>query len=239
MTLAERLQKIAENVPKVFDAGKYQAWSDYQDNYQQNGTRTAYPYAYAYANDEVFKPKYNLICSGYYGAQGVFAYSTITDVAKILNDRGILIDTSGAQIFSDFCRSSKTISSPPLDLTSATNVSLAFYDATNLRDVTLLNIHADLKFDRTFGYSPKIENVVVTGTIGQDIDFQYATYLSKASITNIIEHLSTTSSGKTLTLSKKAVNTAFATSYGGADGSTSEEWIALVNSRTNWTISLI
>ena len=50
--------------------------------------------------------------------------------------------------------------------------------------------------------------------------------------------LSDTASGKTLTLSLTAVNNAFETSAGAKDGSTSAEWTALVDAKTNWTITL-
>lgn len=63
--------------------------------------------------------------------------------------------------------------------------------------------------------------------------------LSKPSITSIINCLSTTTSGLTVTLSKTAVNNAFETSEGVADGSTSQEWLNLVATKTNWTISLV
>lgn len=63
--------------------------------------------------------------------------------------------------------------------------------------------------------------------------------LSKNSILSLISCLSAEASGKTLTLSQTAVNTAFETSPGAADGSTSAEWLALVEAHSNWTISLL
>ena len=50
--------------------------------------------------------------------------------------------------------------------------------------------------------------------------------------------LTDTASGKTITFSKTAVNKAFETSAGANDGSTSAEWLALVGTKPNWTISL-
>lgn len=61
---------------------------------------------------------------------------------------------------------------------------------------------------------------------------------SKASILSIFDCLADDVSDKAMLLSLDAVNTAFETSEGAADGSTSAEWTALVESKPNWTISL-
>ena len=45
--------------------------------------------------------------------------------------------------------------------------------------------------------------------------------------------------GQAVSVKKDAVNIAFETSAGAGDGSTSAEWLALVATKTNWTISLV
>ena len=67
----------------------------------------------------------------------------------------------------------------------------------------------------------------------------YPKQLSKDSIQNIMSCLSDDATGKTLTIPVAAVNSAFETSDGAADGSTSAEWLALVEAHSNWTISLV
>lgn len=63
--------------------------------------------------------------------------------------------------------------------------------------------------------------------------------LSKNSMLSLVPCLSDEAAGKTLSVSHTAVNAAFETSEGAADGSTSEEWTALVESKPNWTIALL
>ena len=63
--------------------------------------------------------------------------------------------------------------------------------------------------------------------IGKNIDFHWSP-LNKASITKIIEHLSDTANGTTLSLKQSAVESEFETS----------EWNEMVASKSNWTISL-
>ena len=59
-----------------------------------------------------------------------------------------------------------------------------------------------------------------------------------AAVINIFSVLSTDSTGKTLSLSLGAVDTAFETAEGLGDGSTSAEWLALRATKENWTITL-
>lgn len=83
-----------------------------------------------------------------------------------------------------------------------------------------------------------LREVRFSGTIAISMDFKSCP-LSKDTIFNIFSCLSDTASGKTLTLKASAVNTAFETSEGASDGSSSTEWTAIVDSHSNWTISLI
>lgn len=75
------------------------------------------------------------------------------------------------------------------------------------------------------------------GNIDASMGFAWCP-LDKASTTSVISALSDTATAQTLTLSLSAVNTAFETSEGAADGSTSEEWLALAETKPNWLIEL-
>jgi hypothetical protein len=92
-----------------------------------------------------------------------------------------------------------------------------------------LIVFEGLKYLSAFKGCTNLKSIVFEGVIGQDIDFQWSTLLSKESIENIIAHLSSNATGKTLTLSKTAVNNVFST----------EEWSSLVSKKSNWTITLI
>lgn len=76
------------------------------------------------------------------------------------------------------------------------------------------------------------------GTIQVHISFYRSRSLEKGSIVNVFSCLSNEISGLTATFAKEAVNTAFETSPGAADGSTSTEWLELVATKPNCTISL-
>ena len=75
------------------------------------------------------------------------------------------------------------------------------------------------------------------GKINVSISFEWLA-LDKANTTSVINALSATTTGQTLTLNLSAVNAAFETSSGAKDGSTSTEFAALIATKTNWTIIL-
>ena len=83
-----------------------------------------------------------------------------------------------------------------------------------------------------------LTEVTFEGTIASSISFAWSP-LNRASILSCFSVLSDTATGKTATFKQTAVDTAFETSQGAADGSTSPEWLALVDTKSNWTISLV
>jgi hypothetical protein len=83
-----------------------------------------------------------------------------------------------------------------------------------------------------FAYNYVLKNLTIEGTIGQNgFSVVDCKELSKASIISIINALSTTTSGLTVTLSKTAVVNAFGSE-------TSAEWVTLKNEKSNWTVAL-
>ena len=126
----------------------------------------------------------------------------------------------------------------------------AFYSCKNLHTIPLLEVNRNVAFTSTFGACSALTEIRFAGEIGKDISLLSSTKLTKDSICSTIEHLAspeTEITGKTLTLSIKAVNKAFETSEGANDGSTSAEWIELAGEkdneekpgiRPNWTITL-
>ena len=83
-------------------------------------------------------------------------------------------------------------------------------------------------FTSTFIQCNALENLTIDGTIGQNnFNLKDSTKLSKASIESVIDALSTTTSGLTVTFSKTAVDNAF----------TADEWAALKATKSNWDIT--
>ena len=129
-----------------------------------------------------------------------------------------------------------------VDTSQASNSYLAFYVFAAVEEIDgtpldLSGITAN-SGERMFELAEKLREIRFKGSIPCNLKFPVSP-LSKDSMLSVFSCLSADVSGKTLTLNKEAVDKAFETSPGAADGSTSAEWLALVAEHSNWTISLV
>lgn len=128
-----------------------------------------------------------------------------------------------------------------LDLTklSTTGLYRLCYKSTRMKRIVLSNItNTGIQFMDAFYNCTALEELFFeNSTIGQSLDAQYSP-LCKDSILSVFTALADTATSKSVTFNLNAVNTAFETSEGAADGSESEEWLNLVATKPNWTISL-
>lgn len=244
MNIVEKLTTIAQNEELVYEAGKKTQLDEFWDYYQDNGKRDNYSYAFYGSGwrGSTFNPKYNISPSA---ATDMFRFfnqdgcpgrgGTPVDMATVLKNNNVCLDlsnlkgTTGRYLFY-FSGISKL---PKLDMSGITNFQYCFkYSA--IESIEKLTISETATFDECFADCAKLKHIIISGTIGNDISFSSSPMLDKESIQSIIAALSKTATGKTLTLSKTAVNNSF----------TENEWIALISSKSNqyngsWTISLI
>lgn len=233
MSIAEKLQTIAENEQRVYDAGKKAEYDAFWDSYQENGNRTNYEYSFSGLgwNDETFKPQYDIKISQ---STHMFSGCGITDLVGLLERCGVSFDTSKSIGTSYVATNSTTITTfPSYDCRNRSHMNYFITNCPKLRSIGTLTLKDDgsQAFTlNTLNGNTNLEEIRFEGVIGQNgLDLHWSKKLSKASIESIINHLSTTTSGLTVTLSQEAVNNAF----------TAEEWAALIATRTNWTISLV
>ena len=181
------------------------------DSIQDKGERTEYRYFFwAYYPFDILPPKYDIELKGATAGISAFAW----------NDRIKEIAVT-------------------ITLRDGDVASSLFNGSRNLHTVKKLVVQEGTKYPATFQFCDSLANLPIEGTIGQDgLNLSWSP-LSKASLASVINALSATTTGLTVTLRLAAVNTAFETSTGAADGSTSEEWLALAATKPNWTINLI
>ena len=224
-----------------YGEGQQSEYDRFWDAFQQNGRRGGYQYAFAGTgekdawNDETFKPKYDMILGeGYTGSQ-MFWWCPASNIAETLEKQGVRLDTTRCGSMTQMFQSAFTKRVPELNCTHAMDYGNGLeYTFVNslIETIDKLIVTEALTYYAAFKNCYYLKNITFEGAIGQNIDFADSTQLSKESIENIIEHLSATASGKTLTLSSTAVTNAFGST-------TASEWTSLVNSRSNWTISLV
>lgn len=222
-----------------YDEGQTAEYDRFWDSFQDYGNRRNYQNGFASTgsndawNDETFKPKYDLILGYGYTGNGMFIYSPLTNIAETLENLGVRLDTTNCGYFSQMFQSSATKRIPEIVCTSDYGYGLEYtFTNSQVETIDKLVVMESLTYPNTFNGCANLKNIIFDGVIGNNIDFSACVVLSKASIENIIEHLSGTASGKTLTLSSTAVTSAFGST-------TASAWTTLVNSKSNWTISLV
>lgn len=224
-----RLAGVEEGIKSEYDR--------FWDAYQQNGNRTNYRCAFGNQwTDDIFMPKYDIIPQGAWTGSSMFKYSSLTDLPALLKRAGIVLDTSKETHMDDMFRET-ACTAPCIDMTSATYVNLMFFYYYG-HTVEKLIVHEGIEWVSAFQNASNLKNITFEGTIGKSIDLHWSP-LSKESILSVFNALSASSEGQTVSFSRAAVNTGFETAAGAADGATSEEWLALANTRSNWTIALV
>ena len=96
MTIAEKLVKVAEDMPKVYEAGQKSEYDRFWDAYQQNGTRTDYQRCFGGLawTAETLRPKYD-IRPTYGGGASMFQYCGFSGSLKQhFENLGIKLDFS-------------------------------------------------------------------------------------------------------------------------------------------------
>ena len=234
-------QGVADGKQAEYDA----FWDSYQ--YAINGisqiSSGAYMFAHSGWNDSTFKPKYSMTYLT--NAGNMFNTCAVTDLSAALERQGVVFDFSKCTNFVGAFSYAKLTRVPVISTLGTTPTSpfnSMFYGSNQLHTIEKLILKSDGSqiFNGTFTNCAALENIVIEGVIGQNgFNMQWSTKLSRESIESIINALSDTTSGLSITLSLVAVNRAFAYVENGDDGSINQPWLDLVASKPNWAINLV
>ena len=233
MTIAEKLKKVAENEPKVHEAGKEAERKTFWYDFQEGGNRKAYNNAFQNVwTDAMFNPIYDIrpTSAGY-----MFSGSKIVDLKGCLERSGIVLDTSNATSLDYAFSDAGSLAYCP-EISALKNASLLsiFYNCKKLYSIDKLILKDDGSQtfnDNSFKNCNSLVEIRIEGKIGNNINFQWSKGLSMMSLVSIVSALSTSVSGKTITLP----NTAQAT-YDNA--TISGAWDAFIEPyRAYWTFA--
>lgn len=225
MSIAEKLVEVAENVPKVYEAGKQAEYDAFWDAYQQKGKRANYAYAFAGQcwTPETLKPKYPIAPK--WGGAGMMFYQSA--YSGSLKDLPLDFSQLSGMNYT-FYNATGITEIPLIDASNCSQIMCDFQNCTGLHTLRLRVSEKITTYTDAFSGCSSLKNLTVEGLIGSSINFRWSP-LSKESITNIVEHLSSTATGQTCTFKKSAKETAF----------TADEWAELIANKTNWTFSLV
>jgi hypothetical protein len=231
MSIKAKADRAKTDYDRAYAAGKQAEYDAFWDAYQDNGKRTSYNYAFYHSawDDNLFKPKYDI--RPVWSIVGAFQYCGVTDLETRLKECGVVLDTSNNANYGSVFANAKFTVLPEIVFSGfATTVYTTFSSCNSLHTIRKITLKDGFNAEMTdtFKNCTALENVVFEGVIPKNINMQWSTKLTKASITSVINALSTTATGQTATFSQTAVNNAFTTA----------ERDALIATKSNWTIAL-
>lgn len=230
MSIADKLVEIAENVPKVYEAGKGAYW----DDLQQNGKLKDYDYMFSsyYWTPDTFDPKYIPIKP--LRAVGMFANAAKLTIDLSEGKYKEIIDLSECEGFSSTFTESGITGVGIINATLNPNkrISYGFQSAKKLKKIEKFITDEAVTYTQTFSYCNSLEDITVEGVIGANISFLHSP-LNAKSLVSVVEHLSDTVSG-TLTVNQNAIDNAKFPVTSEKTGITYANWEALKATKTKW-----
>lgn len=207
----------AGNIEEYIEQGRQAEWSEFWDEFQDNGNRTNYQHAFARDgwSDRIFKPKYNITALN---PMQMFWYNTrITNLKQLLIDTGVTLSTTGATTLLQMFQSSSITHIPIIDARTASNINYTFGSGCKAVEIEKLIVSETTPFtSTTFNNASYLETLIIEGTIGVNgFNVQWSTKLSHESLMSIINALkdySEDASGTTWTVTLGPDNIAKLTS---------------------------
>ena len=192
-------QDFVEKIDEVYEQGKKSQYDEFWNDFQQNGTRYDYRYAFYGWKEELYNPQFDIRPTN---ASDMFYNAAIKDIYK----NGISIDFSSCGVFTECFRYCSVERLGVLDFRRGTTTSSSAvfaYSSVHTIEELILNDSGSQTFSSWFTSAAKLENITITGKIGKVISFQNSpllTYESLTSIKNALLNVSATGSTRTITL---------------------------------------
>lgn len=197
-------QDFTDKVNEVYEAGKKSEYDAFWDAFQKNGNRTSYSGSpFKEWPDAIFKPKYDLRPVG--AANGMFGNTNLTDVAKLLEEAGVVLDTSKATSMSEFASYYTEITRlPEISTIGCDSLAAFMYNTPYLHTIDKLILRDDGSqvFNSNSFIGSRFANVVVEGVVGTDIWLTTKALTSDSikSFINALKDYSDTKTTMTVTL---------------------------------------
>lgn len=191
-----------------YEEGKKAEYDAFWDGITDNGNRTDYYYGFFKWGNEYIRPNRKIIPTVANSSNQTF--SQCPNLKKVeaqyfdFSQKPVgTVYGEGYYYTFNQCKSLEEVED--IGMQADFNCTYLFSGCSKLHTVAILRVNENTTFSNTFGGCSALQNITFDGVIGENIVFKSCTKLSADSIRSIITHLSDTSSGKTLTLSKTAV----------------------------------
>ena len=232
MTIADKITRAKTDYDEVYEAGKKAEYDAFWDAYQSYGQPKPYTNAFGSMwTTELFKPKYDIRpTSGYMMFHNnVGKAIVIDDFVEFCKDRGIVFDLSQCTELMYGLGRLFTKRHGVLDFSACRSAMYMFYSNYVIETIEEMIFSEITNFDiSAFADATNLANInKASGILAKSIHFQNSP-LTKSSIKNIVNVLSPTVTGQTVTFNKSAKEAAF----------TEDEWAELTATKPNWTFQL-
>lgn len=234
MTVAEKIARAKADYDAVYEAGKKAGGGDaeykrFWSALQDNGNRTSYLYGFYQWRVDAIDPQYDVRpINATNMFQSVTAYNGKSlSIPELEARNGIKFDFSKTTAFGNWLGWGAIEDLGFVDTTSCPNPN--FSSCNILKKLSIaLKEDGSQNCSGAFDYDSGLEDLtIVSGVFGSNLNFSWSP-LSKDSILSVFNALSTTTTGLTVTFKQTAVEAAF----------TTDEWNALIATKTNWTYAL-
>lgn len=189
MNIAENLEIIAENVPKVYEAGKKAMW----DAFTAFGKRSVGTRAFCEGDYTPYdEMPYPFTPTGscqqmFYNYRGkILPRPQYIDMSRVPTN-------SGDNLYRTFAYWDKGFTTegyiPDYGIQALVNYRYTYDSATAIKTIQVVRSVENTTYEGTFQKCSNLTHITFEGVIGRNISFSDCTKLSAASIKNIAEHL--------------------------------------------------
>ena len=250
-----KAEDFADRITNIPSGSEEDFIDAFWEEYQEGGKRVDYAGAFSgYVWDaNRFKPKYPIVPTK---ANHIFNFAKkITNLKEMIEkiqekNKDFVFDTSKATVMNgmfqsmDFLTHVPTISTVSCAAPADNPLSTLFSWNTQLIEIEKVIFKPDGSqvLSGCFEGLNALRKITIEGKIGSSVNMKNSANLETASIVSIVEALYEGASGKTLTLSKTAVNNMQFGENGYTSpqsGITYNSWDELANTKPNWTISIL
>ena len=234
MDIAQKVLQLKDDFDKVFKAGEGGLW----DMIQDYGNRNDYEYAFfGWAAVEYIRPKYKVIPTALNGVMSMF--QGCVALKRIEGNYFDLSQKVSGENMNTGYRSTFNSCSKLEVIEDIGMIPQCYYHSTfsycyKLHTIAKIGVNENTMFYNAFMSCSALENITIDGTIGQNgFDIHWSTKLTAKSLYSIVDALSKTTTGLTITLP----TTAEANYNAYPPENAPATWAELVATKNNWTIA--
>ena len=210
MSIAEKLTTIAENQQRVYDAGMSKAESDMWDGVLDNGNRVFFEYAFYAWGAEYLRPNRKIVPT----SRVLRMFQDCIHLKKV-ESRYFDLSISASEDYTNSNNGNGYVFQGCSELEEIEDIGMraGYYNSTfkncnNLHTIAVLRSTAETLFNTAFTGCYSLENITISGVIGQNgFNVSACNKLTHDSLMSIINALQTKTSG-TWTLTLGATNLA-------------------------------